>query len=52
MPSHQYDESNDYNVEQTDWQQVFPLQSQQLVDTQTWKRPFKPHDDQNEKESF
>lgn len=33
-----------YEVDEVDGQQILPLQSQQLVDTQAGESPFEPYD--------
>jgi hypothetical protein len=52
VPTHQRDESHQEQIEQTDWQQIFPFQIQQLINTEPRECPAKPHDHEDEKESF
>ena len=44
------DDYHQHQVDKVDWQQVFPFERQQLVDTQTGECPLKPDDDERQGE--
>src|SRR5512137_281757 len=52
MPSKQNDGSHQEDVEQVNWQEVFPFECKDLVDTKAWESPFEPHDQENDAEHF
>lgn len=52
MPAHDRHQGNQDQVYQTDGQEVFPFEIEQLVDPQTREGPAKPHDQEYEEESF
>ena len=52
VPTHDRNESHQQQIKHRNRKQVFPLEIQQLINAQARKRPAKPHDYKNQKESF